>query len=258
MPLQGQWRNDVFNEWSTIVNCSADICDGLWINGYPAAVNHQGLEIWTGIRSHQNLSSSAANLFELIEETERKPVNCCVLYKLSFNICYIWELKSTISVISSSGFALADLPIPKGEEPEFASDTLCGAGDASSSQHAHLPWLLTQRHICESGSADESCAVGDDTEGKQNTREQSQMTSKEQRLEKDQHLIKNSKTLQGQYMLMVHEVTMPPFLGQTLTPAFKLLKFSRGNQNQEQRFFPSHQQLKRIKPHSQGSYLEAH
>lgn len=58
----------------------------------------------------------------------------------------------------------------------------------------------------------------------------------------------------GHYVLKVHEVTMPPFLGQTLPPVFKLLNFSRENQNQEQRVFQSHQQVKRIKPHSQGSY----
>ncbi|XP_075028342.1 MORN repeat-containing protein 1 isoform X2 [Calonectris borealis] len=82
----------------------------------------------------------------------------------------------------------------------------------------------------------------------------SHMTSKEYKLQKDQHLRKNSKTLQGQYVLMAHEVTMPPFLGQTLPPAFKLLNFSRENQNHEQRFFQSNQQVKGIKPHSQGSY----
>ncbi|XP_074883269.1 MORN repeat-containing protein 1 [Buteo buteo] len=82
----------------------------------------------------------------------------------------------------------------------------------------------------------------------------SHMTSKEYKLQKDQHFTKNSETLQGHYVLKVHEVTMPPFLGQTLPPAFKLLNFSRENQNQEQRVFQSHQQVKRIKPHSQGSY----
>ncbi|XP_065552487.1 MORN repeat-containing protein 1 [Lathamus discolor] len=47
---QGQWRNDVFNEWGAIVNCSGDICDGLWINGSPAACgssggNHGGADV---------------------------------------------------------------------------------------------------------------------------------------------------------------------------------------------------------------------
>ncbi|GAB0198858.1 hypothetical protein GRJ2_002351200 [Grus japonensis] len=40
--LKGQWRNDVFNEQGVIVNCSGDICDGLWINGYPAACRNFG------------------------------------------------------------------------------------------------------------------------------------------------------------------------------------------------------------------------
>ncbi|XP_075376396.1 MORN repeat-containing protein 1 isoform X1 [Mycteria americana] len=74
---EGQWRNDVFNERGTIVNCSGDICDGLWINGYPAAANSRGLEIWAGIRNHHIPLSSANNLFELIEETERRTVNSC-------------------------------------------------------------------------------------------------------------------------------------------------------------------------------------
>ncbi|KAM6241091.1 uncharacterized protein LJ264_012199 isoform 2-T3 [Porphyrio hochstetteri] len=52
----------------------------------------------------------------------------------------------------------------------------------------------------------------------------------------DQHVTKSSKMLQGQYVLMVHEVTILPFLGQTLIPAFKLLNFSTENQIQEQRF----------------------
>ncbi|KAM9521584.1 LOW QUALITY PROTEIN: MORN repeat-containing protein 1 [Guaruba guarouba] len=141
----GRWRNDVFNEWGAIVNCSGDICDGLWINGSPAASGNSGgshggvdvsvrrttaeqitaahegphaqsrwifpkgtaahgtgstdrscglwradagaglksvnschLEIWAGTGNHQAPSSSATNLFELIEETERKTVNFCV------------------------------------------------------------------------------------------------------------------------------------------------------------------------------------
>ncbi|KAM9630814.1 MORN repeat-containing protein 1 [Morphnus guianensis] len=69
---QGQWRNDVFDEQGAIVNCSGDICDGLWINGYPAAI---------------------LDLHWLIYQSLREI------------------------------------------EPESGSDTLCGAGDASSSQH---------------------------------------------------------------------------------------------------------------------------
>ncbi|KAM7083729.1 LOW QUALITY PROTEIN: MORN repeat-containing protein 1 [Ciconia maguari] len=395
---EGQWRNDIFNERGTIVNCSGDICDGL-INGYPAdyykdifeerkfvpllfiglwkfwkkpwwsrrfcavheedhsgidtltaahggphtkwifpegtaahrkptpgarspdrnccswrtyagagekSANSRGLEIWAGIRNHHIPSSSATNLFELIEETERRTGNSC---KLSFDICCIWELKSTVSVISNSGFALADLPIPKGEESESGSDTLYGAGDSFISQHVRFetleltksysvsitledvtlslePLIATKgfkkkpqntaghkggkkpsgrisaekaekmtvsqekmedssatfhknegfsvlkrtevyHHIFPGfGQGDASVKkdsptadpVGDDTGG-------SHMASKEYKLQKDQHLIKNSKTLQGQYVLMVHEVTMPPFLGQPLPPAFKLLIF---------------------------------
>ncbi|KAM9270219.1 LOW QUALITY PROTEIN: MORN repeat-containing protein 1 [Morus bassanus] len=323
---EGQWRNDVFNEQGAAVDCSGDICDGPWINGYPAAcggfgrnrggagvsvqpikrttveqiftlqpmedptpggyflkelqhvesprrstfpdrnggswrtytgageksVNSRRLEIWAGLRNHQ-IPSSATNLFELIEETERKTVNSCdnslcqnckySTIKVSFDICCIWELKSTVSVISNSGFAWADLPIPKGEEPESGSDTLYGAGDASSSQRdsSHLCFwremLANSQNTLGITSADGK--GGKEPSGRISAEKAEMMTvsqekmedsrshvpSKEYKLQKDQHLIKNSKTLQGQYVLMVHEVTMPSFLGQTLPRAFKLLIF---------------------------------
>ncbi|KAM6191798.1 LOW QUALITY PROTEIN: MORN repeat-containing protein 1 [Sarcoramphus papa] len=385
---EGQWRNDIFNERGAIVNCSGDICDGLWINGYPAAcrcfgrnhggagvsvqpmkttaeqiftlqpmeaptpeqvnfpegtaahgkptqeqvlltgtvacggamleqgknvrrkeqqraVNGHGLEIWAGIRNHQ-IQSSATNLFELIEETERKTVNCCVHLKtyqhkqtkmsklfsftgfgcISYLLTYVasgnWELKSTVSVTSNLGFALSDLPIPREIEPESGSDTLCGAGDASSSQHAkrfkkknHKVLLAMKGGKKPSGRIsaekaekmtvsqekmeDSSFSIhilsaifdqlGNSTERERFTSnegsdwlspelretlyERSHMTSKEYKLQKNQHLIKNSKTLQGHYVLMVHEVTMPPFLGQTLPPAFKLLIFPEKTKNKD-------------------------
>lgn len=48
--LKGQWRNDVFNEWGAIVNCSGDICDGLWINGSPADTYiHYALQLLTSL-----------------------------------------------------------------------------------------------------------------------------------------------------------------------------------------------------------------
>ncbi|KAM6108921.1 LOW QUALITY PROTEIN: MORN repeat-containing protein 1 [Pterocles gutturalis] len=117
----GQWKNDVFGEQGAIVDCSGDICDGLWINGYPA-VRQKG-----GKKPSGRISAEKAE-------------------------------KMTVS-------------------QEKMEDS------------------------------------------------RSRMKSKEYKLQKDQRLIKNSKTLQGQYVLMLHEVTVSPFLGQTLTPAFKLLIF---------------------------------
>ncbi|KAM4885962.1 LOW QUALITY PROTEIN: uncharacterized protein FYW23_011743 [Sylvia borin] len=51
------------------------------------------------------------------------PGSECISYLLTYVASGSWELKSPVSVISNSGFALADLPSPKGEEPESGSDT---------------------------------------------------------------------------------------------------------------------------------------
>ncbi|KAM9256266.1 LOW QUALITY PROTEIN: MORN repeat-containing protein 1 [Cariama cristata] len=380
---EGQWRNDVFNEGGAIVNCSGDICDGLWINGYPAAcgsfgrnhggagvsvqpmkrttveqilalqpmepharaggyflkelqpvespsktVNSCGLEIWAAIRNHRIPSSSATNLFELIEETERKTIKSCVrsvgksqfyyifhlinmylktyqhkqrkmskLFSLtgfeciSYLLTYVtsgnWELRSTVSVISNSGFALADLSIPIEIEPESGSDTLYGAGDASSSQHALknqcMQWL-NGGILHEHRDASKFSKGGKKPSGRISAEKAEKMTVSQEKMEDSSfsiHILntifnsvplqdscslpltiilrvdkhygvmqsaeaasevmshdiqriqatkgsaphKEFQTLQGQYVLMVHEVTMPPFLGQTLPPAFKLLIF---------------------------------
>lgn len=63
------------------------------------------------------------------------PGSECISYLLTYVASGSWELKSPVSVISNSGFALADLPFPKGIEAESGADTQYRAGDASSSQH---------------------------------------------------------------------------------------------------------------------------
>ncbi|KAM6046163.1 LOW QUALITY PROTEIN: MORN repeat-containing protein 1 [Theristicus caerulescens] len=287
---EGQWRNDVFNERGAIVNCSGDICDGLWINGYPAACgsfgrNHGGagvsvqlmkrttaeqiftlqsvkdptpgeyflkelqhmespcrstcgLEIWAGIRNHQIPSSSATNLFELIEETERKTAN------------------------SNSGFALGDLPIPKEIEPESGSDTPCGAGDASSSQHVCCAngsnaYMLQNvlsvldvitRHHRKGGKKPSGRISAEKAEKMTVSQEKMEDSSAAFHKNEGFSVFKRTKVYHAfviydrqksllekdnrtglpicQYVLTVHEVTMPPFLGQTLPPAFKLRIFS--------------------------------
>ncbi|XP_063292794.1 MORN repeat-containing protein 1 [Pelobates fuscus] len=47
---------------------------------------------------------------------------------------------------------------------------------------------------------------------------------KERKFKKDQHLMDNNVVRPGEYVIMVEDVTKPPFLGQTLPPAFKLVR----------------------------------
>ncbi|XP_040980104.1 uncharacterized protein LOC115343224 [Aquila chrysaetos chrysaetos] len=155
IPVIGQWRNDVFDERGAIVNCSGDICDGLWINGYPAAILDLHWLIYQSLREIQ---------------------------------------------------------------PESGSDTLCGAGDASSSQHecfnmdeshSHEKnlWLteVTMQRKKKGGKKPSGRISAEKAEKMTVLQEKmedsrSHMTSKEYKLQKDQHFTKNSETLQANIM----------------------------------------------------------
>ncbi|KYO31431.1 MORN repeat-containing protein 1 isoform X1 [Alligator mississippiensis] len=301
---EGQWRNDMFNGQGTIIHCSGVIYDGLWINGYPAAQakkivilgpevidiiqgssitlhvqlqNEEGevceseegrvLEIWAGIRDHQIRASSPTNLFELIEEIERKPVKTpfgfeCISYPLMDATSESQKLKAAFPIVSKSGFAWADLSIPKRViEPESGSDTMHGAGDAPSNQDVfederpcppasqrvehgcaifrnillapppanYLSFLLVDE-VSKKGGRKPSDRISAEKAEKMTVLQEkigdsrSEMTPKRRELKNDQCSMKNCSVLPGKYVLMVHEVTIPPFLGKTLPPAFKLLR----------------------------------
>ncbi|XP_032639447.1 MORN repeat-containing protein 1 isoform X2 [Chelonoidis abingdonii] len=261
---EGQWRNDVFNGQGTEIHCSGVIYDGLWINGYPADENGRLLEIWAGVKNHQIPASSSTSLFKLIEEVERKPVKTpfgfeCISYPLMDAVSGSWELKAAVPISGKSGFALADLPIPKGDiEPESKSDTLLGMRDAPSTEDGfegeslrppassrvergcvvfrnimlapppanYQPFMLLDELNKKRGKKPSGRISAEKMTVSQEkiVDNRSEVTAKEYKSKQGQHSMKNSRVLPGQYVIMVHEVTMPPFLGQTLPPAFKLLR----------------------------------
>ncbi|KAM6336781.1 LOW QUALITY PROTEIN: MORN repeat-containing protein 1 [Alca torda] len=250
---KGQWRNDVFNERGAIVNCSGDICDGLWINGFPADCRSFGRNHDVAGISEQPMkrttSSSSAIGFPLFNAADQNREFCCLF--------------------ENSGFALADLPVPKGEEPESGSDTLYGAGVLQAAS--------VKGGIKPSGriSAEKAEKMTVSQEKMEDSRKNSLHVTEfhcvtEILVNSDcifffilcfntcyykffpvtspclctetvlfggsfalffphlKCLIPNFPlSFSGQYVLMVHEVTMPQLLGQTPTPAFKLLNFSR-------------------------------
>uniref|UniRef100_K7F850 MORN repeat containing 1 n=1 Tax=Pelodiscus sinensis TaxID=13735 RepID=K7F850_PELSI len=122
--------------------------------------NGRLLEIWCGVKTKQIPANSSTSLFKLIEEAERKPVKTpfgfeCISYPLMDAVSGSWELKAAAPVSGKSGFALADLPIPKGDtEPESRSDTLHGMGDAPSNEdgfegeNLHPPAHQRVEHGC--------------------------------------------------------------------------------------------------------------
>ncbi|CAM2104543.1 unnamed protein product [Caretta caretta] len=261
--------------------------------------NGRLLEIWAGVKNHQIPASSSTSLFKLIEEVERKPVKTplkwltrgeniaqyllstkqlkvltlsstlpheigfeCINYPLMDAVSGSWELKAAVPVSGKSGFALADLSIPKGDiEPESRSDTLLGTGDAPSNEDGfegeslcppasqrvergcvvfrnimlapppanYQPFMLLDELNKKRGKKPSGKISAEKAEKMTVSQEKivdsrSEVTAKGYKSKQDQHSMKNSRVLPGQYVIMVHEVTMPPFLGQTLPPAFKLLR----------------------------------
>ncbi|KAM9115768.1 MORN repeat-containing protein 1 [Pangshura tecta] len=229
--------------------------------------NGRLLEIWAGVKNHQIPASSSTSLFKLIEEVERKPVKTpfgfeCINYPLMDAVSGSWELKAAVPISGKSGFALADLPIPKGDiEPESRSDTLFGMGDAPSTEDGfegeslrppasqrvergcvvfrnimlapppanYQPFMLLDELNKKRGKKPSGRISAEKAEKMTVSQEKivdsrSEVTAKGYKSKQDQHSMTNSRVLPGQYVIMVHEVTMPPFLGQTLPPAFKLLR----------------------------------
>ncbi|KAM6371429.1 MORN repeat-containing protein 1 [Pluvialis apricaria] len=251
----GQWRNDVFNERGAIVNCSGDICDGLWINGYPAACgSFGGNNGGAGVSKRPMKRTTAEWIFTL------QPMEAPRWSGWIFPEETAAHGKPTQEQVLLTGAGACGGPTPEqGKNVRRKEQQRGTVMDWRQSQNRDLTPCMEQemlRAASMKGGKKPSGRISAEKAEKMTVSQEkmedsrSHVTSKEFKLQKDQHLIKNSKTLQGQYVLMVSEVTIPPFLGQTLTPAFKLLNFSRENQNQEQRLFQSHQQVKRIKPHS--------
>uniref|UniRef100_A0A8C3SMT7 MORN repeat containing 1 n=1 Tax=Chelydra serpentina TaxID=8475 RepID=A0A8C3SMT7_CHESE len=224
---EGQWRNDVFNGQGTKIHCSGVIYDGLWINGYPAAQAKKIVIL--GPEVIDVIQGSAITLHVQLQNEEGEVSECKNMFTDIFCHIKIWELKAAVPVSGKSGFALADLPIPKGDiEPESRSDTLLGAGDAPSNEDAsqrvqhgcvvfrnimlapppahYQPFmLLDELNKAAAGSRPPGSAV--EPGGSRPLPRKSWCPRRLPR-----------------YVIMVHEVTMPPFLGQTLPPAFKLLR----------------------------------
>uniref|UniRef100_A0A8D0HKR2 MORN repeat containing 1 n=1 Tax=Sphenodon punctatus TaxID=8508 RepID=A0A8D0HKR2_SPHPU len=200
-------KNDMFNGQGSIIHCSGVIYDGLWINGYPAAqakklviLGPEVIDVIQGsaITLHVQLQNEEGEVSERKNIFNSSSLGFeCISYPLMEAASGSRELPAALPIAGKSGFALADSPIPKGDsEPESGSDTLHGAGDAPSNQDE---WIQDFIHweFCTYPLWDLRWYLT---------------------------CVTPWFCLSGEYVIMVHEVTSPPFLGHSLPPAFKLLR----------------------------------
>uniref|UniRef100_A0A8D0HAP2 MORN repeat containing 1 n=1 Tax=Sphenodon punctatus TaxID=8508 RepID=A0A8D0HAP2_SPHPU len=240
-------KNDMFNGQGSIIHCSGVIYDGLWINGYPAAqakklvilgpevidvIQGSAITLHVQLQNEEGEVSERKNIFNMQTNGFE-----CISYPLMEAASGSRELPAALPIAGKSGFALADSPIPKGDsEPESGSDTLHGAGDAPSNQDGNLHPPANQRVEC-------GCVVFRDIvlapppsnhqpfvpmdELHRVNRPTCQLIPEGNRKRGWGCVAQCAAAQPREYVIMVHEVTSPPFLGHSLPPAFKLLRVLR-------------------------------
>ncbi|XP_063001600.1 MORN repeat-containing protein 1 [Elgaria multicarinata webbii] len=213
------------------------------------------LEISAGLRNAQFPSCSTSS-YKLIEQTGRQPVRSSfgfeyISYPLMADAFGSQKPQAALPTVGKSGFTLPELPVPPngGVEPESRSKPLGGAGDALSNQVAteneirHLlhfqraeqgkaifrnvtlgPFLVDPQPATQSDELPEEGGKKPGVKGPAEKMTASQEVLGDNRSGVAVEGWKSEATPPGEYVIMVHEVTSPPFLGQHLPPAFKILR----------------------------------
>ncbi|CAI5782802.1 Hypothetical predicted protein [Podarcis lilfordi] len=218
------------------------------------------LEISAGIQAGQLSESLKTNSYEFIEQTGRQPIKSSfgfeyIPYPLMTVTSGSQKPQAALPAVGENQLALLELLIPPSAlEPESGSKPLGGAGDALSNHYENESGCFRR---VERGCAifssitlaplpgDPRPAVQSDEPNEKGSKKASvktiaekitasQETVGDSRSEGEAEGWKGSRASHnhqkvtaappGEYVIMVHEVTSPPFLGQHLPPAFKLLR----------------------------------
>ena len=243
---KGQWHSDVFSGLGSLVHCSGVTYCGMFINGHPAGESGRVLKISAGVRYVQLPEYSEVSFFKMDEDYMETPIQTpfgfqCISYPLSVPMSWGPEPGSTVES------ARADLLLSKRDsEPVLDSGAFHGQGDT-------LSILPARRHKPCCQQVDHGCAefvdilLGAPPPGMQpylflpGTLEKTLGRPKggpssPEVLPTAQEPLKGTNrpdgtTVEpptaaylGEYVLMVCDVTSPPFLGHRLPTTFKHLR----------------------------------
>ncbi|XP_019567618.2 MORN repeat-containing protein 1 isoform X2 [Rhinolophus sinicus] len=256
---EGQWHSDVFSGLGSMVHCSGVSYRGMWINGHPVGEDGRVLKISAGVRYVQLPAYSEVSFFKVDEDSQELPIQTpfgfeCISYPLSSPTSGGPELSATPESAST------DSPLPKGDlEVTMVSNALCDQEDTPGSLSAgggmtRCPedcrrvergqaqftdvWLgppppgyhpipfLDSKHEKASSRPRGSLGPGRMTP----TVRDPPAGSRPDGAAKAEPV---TAAFPGEYVIIIRDVTNPPFLGRVLPTAFKHLRVSLKGMGQQ-------------------------
>ncbi|XP_032969264.1 MORN repeat-containing protein 1 isoform X3 [Rhinolophus ferrumequinum] len=256
---EGQWHSDVFSGLGSMVHCSGVGYHGMWINGRPVGEDGRVLKISAGVRYVQLPAYSEVSFFKVDKGSREGPIQTpfgfeCITYPLSSPMSGAPELSAAPESASTGS------PLPQGDlEVTMGSDALCDQEDTPGTLSAgggmprcpedcrrvkrgraqftdvclgppppgyHPIPFLDSKHEKASNRPRGSLGPGRTTP----TVRDPPAGSRPDGAAKAEPV---TTAFPGEYVIMIHDVTNPPFLGRVLPTAFKHLRVSLKGMGQQ-------------------------
>ncbi|XP_045659430.1 MORN repeat-containing protein 1 isoform X7 [Ursus americanus] len=252
---QGQWHSDVFSGLGNMTHCSGAVYHGMWINGHPVGEDGRVLKISAGVRHVQLPAYSEVSFFKVDKDNQEAPIQTpfgfdCIAYPLWSPRSGDLEPRAALESARDPLFHMGDL------ETALASDASRGQRDVPSGLPGEAPssssWGCEPHGPEDCRRVEQGCAqfsdvrLGPPPPGYSPILFLNDLREKEDsrprggpgpgRMMPDtQDLPGGSRpdgataepvaaAFPGEYVVMIRDVTNPPFLGHTLPTAFKHLR----------------------------------
>ncbi|XP_059808156.1 MORN repeat-containing protein 1-like isoform X4 [Hypanus sabinus] len=223
---EGQWRNGLFNGQGSIIHCSGVVYDGMWINGHP--VGEATKLVILGEPVQEVVQRSSFTIEVQLQNNEGEVIEGTP------DPSYDNEGKGTKHQEEGALYGFQDLPAEdKGSTPMVANKRVeRGYAAFQNIALAAPPACYHPFMILDELEKKASKKSSSRTQSDKGTISQEKIS--ESRSDVSVKLGGKSKKAQsgtdlqsvrlGDYVIMVKDVTSPPFLARTLPPAFMLLK----------------------------------
>nr|XP_054114688.1 MORN repeat-containing protein 1 isoform X10 [Callithrix jacchus] len=254
---EGQWHSDVFSGLGSMAHCSGLTYSGLWINGHPVGESGRVLRISAAVRYVQLPAYSEVSFFQVDRDNQETLIQTpfgfeCIPYPVSSSEAGV------LGPRAARGGAEADVPLPGGDQ-ELDSDALHGQEDTLGDQLArgyppccpgacqrveqgratftdvllgppppgYHPFLFLDSLHKKAGSRSRG---GPHPRVAPPTAQEPPGGSRPEGRATEERAA--TAAYPGEYVVMIRDVTTPPFLGRTLPTAFKHLRLVANSSGQ--------------------------